>query len=494
MNKKYLFLGLLAITFWSACKNSLLGDLKANQAPDTHTIIDKIVRSGTNRFPSLVSIRWWGDDPDGYIKGYEYTFDYPISAASKWKAITGNDSTFSLTTPAGIDTADFHFSIRAIDNRGLKDESPASVIYPVRNTIPTVAFKQGVYNPLKTFPVVRLYWEGFDLDGADNISGYEVVWNDTTLAPTALSASVSSAIFEAKNIAAATTNSYIYANSNVTKLTTEVVGMKINANNNLYIRVIDISGAKSNWTASYTFFIKRPSSDKLLVDAYTSPSSSAVQFYNQRMIMQGYSDADTLRLFEKVGGSYSQLSADIATQTKIFSLFKLIVWFGDNTANSLFLAQKSLNTFISNNGKLFMANTMQNLFDPNSTLLGFTPAQNLETYKDSLFLYQIDSLANSNKAGFPTIKNTLFLPVIKPLQLSPNAYSIYTAHLSVKDTKNFPPPPYPLWIGNSTIIAGLKNPVTNAPYFVYSEVELQNLDGLNNIDVMWDYLLQELGY
>ncbi len=494
MTKKYFFLLLVAVSFFTACKNGLFGDLKANQAPDTHTVIDKIIRTGTNRFASQVNIRWWGDDPDGYVAGYEYTFDFPVSAASQWHRISGNDSTFSLTTPAGIDTADFHFSIRAIDNRGLKDETPASVTYPVRNSTPAVQFVQGVYNPTKTFPIVRLYWQGTDLDGADNISGYELIWNDTTLSPTAVNASITSAIFEAKNMASATRTCYIYANNNTNKMNVEVSGMKINATNNLYIRALDISGAKSYWISSYTMYIKRPSSDKLIVDAYTTPSANAVAFYTQRMTTQGYANTDTIRLFEKSGSVYTQLSADNATQAKIFNLFKLIIWCGDNTGNSLFLAQKSMNDFISNNGKLFMANTLQSLFDANSPQLSFTPAQSLLTYPDSAFLFQLDSLANSNLAGFPTVKNTLFLPLIKPIQLAPNAYAIYSAHLSVKDTKNFPPPPYPLWTGNSCIIAGLKNPVSGSPYFIYSEVELQNLNGLTNIDTMWDKLLQELGY
>jgi hypothetical protein len=175
-------------------------------------------------------------------------------------------------------------------------------------------------------------------------------------------------------------------------------------------------------------------------------------------------------------------------------LFDCIIWFGDNTTNSLFIAQKTINSFIGKGGKMFMANKLQPLFDANSPLLGITPASSLLNKTDTTFLFQTDSLATSNNVGWPVLKNSSLIPVIKPLQLLPGAVSYYDAALSVKDTKNNPPPPYPLWKGNSCIMAADK-PVGQNPHFIYCELELQLLNSTaTNLDTMWDKIMGELGY
>ncbi|MEY2898248.1 MAG: hypothetical protein RL138_301 [Bacteroidota bacterium] len=494
MRKYYFFTILATALLFTACKDGILGNLLPNKAPDTHTIIEVINRSGGTRFPSSVKIQWWGDDPDGYVQSYQYTFDYPVTASANWHAITGNDSLFSLTTPAGIDTADFHFSIRAIDNEGLVDPTPASVAYPVKNSNPSVQFMPGIYNPTRTFPVVRLYWQGTDPDGADNIAGYEMVWNDTTQAALELGPTVSSIILEGQNWTGSTTICNVYTNNNTsTPSSKTLAGMKLNANNNCYIRIKDISGAYSHWVASYSMFIKKPNSTKLLVDAYTNTSATALNFYSNRMINQNYTDCDTLKLFEKVGGVYSQLSADNATQSKILKYFKLIVWFGDNTGNSLFLAQKSLNDFFTGGGKLFMAMPMDKLFSGSSPSLAFTPASSLTEYKDSTIIYSTDSLSTSSLSGYPVLKNSNYTQNIKPFVLAPNAYAIYTANLNYQNVSS-PIFPIPAWHGPSCIMAGLKNAATLQTIMVYSQVDLQTLNASSNIDLAWATILQTLGY
>ncbi len=397
-----------------------------------------------------------------------------------------------MITPAGVDTADFSFNIRAVDNKGAVDPTPAHVGYPVRNTAPTIVFSPGIYNPTYTFPVVRLYWQATDLDGADNLDHLELIWNDTTLRPVKLDPSVVSAIFEATSLTNNITTTRIYPNNNIAALDSVVSNFKLQNNNKLYIRAVDKSNTKSPWVASYSIYVRKPSSPILLIDAYTSPSTSAEIFYGQRMVNKGYSTFDTIKLFEKNGGQFTQLAADNATQDKIFKLFSSIIWFGDNTNNSLFLAQKTTNDFFANGGKMFMANKLESLFDENSPLLSLTPAQSLFLNKDTTLLLQVDSLASSTKSGFPTLKNTAYIPVIKPMQLLPGSVNLYSSHLSVKDNVNNPPPPYPLWTGTSSIIAEKLNS-NNVPVMIYSEVELQSLNGNNNIDLMWAKILGELG-
>ncbi|MFM2224131.1 MAG: hypothetical protein RJA07_333 [Bacteroidota bacterium] len=476
---------------FASCKKQLMGDITANKNPETHTIIDTIIRNGNTRFPSLVKINWWGDDADGFIVAYEYTFDKNITAATQWKKLKGLDSTFTLITPAGIDTADFIFSVRAIDNKGAVDESPARVRYPVKNSAPTINFTTGIYNPTYTFPVVRLYWQTNDLDGADNIDHLELIWNDTTLHPTSISATITSAIFEATTLTSNTSTTKIYPNNITKALDSVVANMKLQANNQLYIRVVDKSNAKSRWVSSYNFYVRKPSSTILLVDAYAATSPSTVSFYAQRMVNRSHPIFDTMLLFKQSAGQYLELGADDATRKKVFKLFNTIIWFGDNTATSLGIAQKTLTDFIGNGGKIFMVNTMQKLFDNNSPLLSITPAATMVEYTDTALVWLADSLALSPASGYPTLKNMVYIPVVKPMQLASGAYSLYDAHLSLKNTITNQTP-YPLWVGNSSIIAADK-PTGQNPHFIYSEIDLQLLNGNNNIDIMWGKMMGEFG-
>src|SRR5262245_19956351 len=111
----FLLLSPLVLAYVS-CKNSFKGDLHPNIPPETFTVVDTIIRLGDNRFNSQVEVSWWGDDPDGYVAGYEYTFDSLISENTEWHFTIKQDSVFLLPTPPGQDTLDFKFHVRAIDN------------------------------------------------------------------------------------------------------------------------------------------------------------------------------------------------------------------------------------------------------------------------------------------------------------------------------------------------------------------------------------------
>ncbi len=484
---------LLLIVTAISCKKLINGDAHANQPPETHTLIDTIIRSGANRLNSQVHIQWWGSDVDGFVKGYQYTFAKNISSSTSWAFTSKRDSIFSLSTPPGQDTADFSFWVRAIDNQGLADPTPAHLIYPVKNTAPNVSFLPGIYNPKKTFPVVRFYWKGYDLDGDDNLLRYELIFNDTTLAPAQVDASTTSAIFEAASLATSTVACKIYPNNNSSAIATQVANFKLNANNVLFVRAIDKSEAKSAWVGTDTFFVKKPKGNKLLVDANLIPSSTATQFYAQRMATQGYTNLDTLQIFEQAAGVYTQLSADNATQAKVFELFDLIVWYGNTASSSLSLTQKTTTPFFNKNGKMFMALYVNSLFDEQSSFLNFTPAQSLVSPPDTNLILATDSLLNPLVSGWPILKSTSYVGVVKPMNLFPGSVPLYSSHLSAKDIVNNPPPPYPLWAGNSIVLAERKNPGNNQPNFILSTLSLQTLDGNANIDLLWDKVLAEFG-
>ena len=60
---------------FGSCKKDFEGTELGNIAPETYLVTDTIIRFGDDRLESEVTLKWWSDDEDGFVTGYEYTFD-----------------------------------------------------------------------------------------------------------------------------------------------------------------------------------------------------------------------------------------------------------------------------------------------------------------------------------------------------------------------------------------------------------------------------------
>jgi len=79
-----------------------------------------------------VHLYWFGTDPDGTVVGFELRFLNPEAPSdTQWVRSTRSDSLFRVFTPNGISRP--VFQVRAIDNDGLKDPSPAQQACNFRN-------------------------------------------------------------------------------------------------------------------------------------------------------------------------------------------------------------------------------------------------------------------------------------------------------------------------------------------------------------------------
>ncbi len=489
MRKAVIFIFVLSVMV-SACKKSLItGPVNQNLPPETHTVIDTIIRLGADRLTSSVSIQWWGDDSDGFVAGFEYTFDDLSASSVFWNPIASNDSTFLLSPPPGMDTIDFRFSVRAIDNKGLADPSPASVSYPVKNSPPSISFIPGANSPVRSFPILRFNWLGADPDGFENLDYYELAWNDSNQATFKLPVSINGAIFSASDPMSDTSSILLYFNNNTQPEQTLMHGMQMNDTNRLFIRVVDRSKAISNWVASPKVYLKKINSNILLVNAYTSGTQAIEQFYADGLINQGIQVFDTLQIFEQQAGEYTQLSADIPTQTLIFNSFKTIIWFGNSAANSLSLAQKTTDNFFTNGGKMMMAVYVSSNFDEQSQFLDFTPINSLVDPVDTTLILNNNALVTPGQSGWPILKSSGIVGIVKPIELAVGVSSLYTADLLGRDeaTNNLNP-----WGGLSTVMA-MRQSGGNTN-FIMSTLELQGLNANNNIDSLFhQILIQEFG-
>lgn len=467
---RWLFLILASTTFYAGCNKGIEGELKENLLPETYLTADTIVRSGEDRFVSQIDISWSGTDADGAVVGYEYSVD-----GKDWGFTKRQDSSFLIELPVGKDTFDVDFRVRAVDNRGGVDPTPASLIYPVKNSAPEVSF---VYqtggggnpsrNPTKTFPILKLEWEATDRDGPTNLDYLELVINDTTAEPYKISPDFSTAVLEAVNPEAESSNCRVLLGSALALQKEELEGMVLNDTNVVYIRAVDKVGVKSHFSGSRKVFLKRKVSDVLLVNAYGTSFSARENFYLKNLQAVGITDFDTLRVNEEIDFNLTSLAADNPTQERIFAMFETLIWFGDDVPYLLTLAQRTTGEFLDKGGKMFISAFFNSGIDPQSQYLDFTP---IDSLVGSFF---IDNGAEITPAesGWPVLASNKIISGVRPFYEIAGSSVLYDAKL----TKPSGP-----WKGKSTIMAEKSDAQGNVQ-FVICSVELYRLSGNGNME------------
>ena len=153
-------------------KNVLLPDLR----PETTVFVQFDPLAGNHDVNHLVHLYWSGTDADGDVVGFDFRFVYPGEVADTvtWHYTQLSDSIFAVYTPNG--TAAPTFEVRAIDNSGLKDLSPAFQQFSFTNQPPTLTLTPRRLTDT-TYASVTLTWTAFDPDG-DNGKMRFRVWLD----------------------------------------------------------------------------------------------------------------------------------------------------------------------------------------------------------------------------------------------------------------------------------------------------------------------------
>jgi len=488
--RKLFFLVVVIISF-SACKTGFFEEDFPNEAPETYTVIDTIIRFGEDRLNSQVNISWWGDDADGYVEGYEYSFDEVISTATNWQFVKSQDSVFVLSTPPGTDTLDFHFSVRSVDNEGAVDLTPASVYYPIKNTPPTIVFTDGLINPECSYPVFKVNWNANDADGLENLSHYELFLNDTTQQALEIATNTNAITFEAINPLNETSDARIYINNAIAAESTTISQILMNDTNRVYIRAVDKSDSRSPIATSKSIFIKQQTSNILMINAYGNFGDNVEEFYIDMFNQVGITEYDYLKILATNNmGEFTQQAPDVLTQSRIFNLFDGIVWFGNNASASLSLAQRSTVDFFNNNGKMLMSVYVSSDFDEQSNFLDFTPIQSLVTPIDTTLFLTDTAALQSLDANYPELLSEAFVGVVKPFELVPGAETIYTAEIIARDNATNT---NSLWQSNSSVIARKKDGNGNSN-FVLSTLEIHKLnDAMNMPEFFEQVLINEFG-
>ena len=196
--------------FFSSCVKDVVDNPTGNQPP--HTGIFLYPDSTISRQPSKINVHWWGDDPDGFVIGFYYTWD-----GTNWHFTKSNDSLFALQI--GISDTTYTFEVSAVDNSGngvydsdvyqngihygpepftdkngngkwdegenfvdigLIDPNPAKLDFPIKNSAPTIEWSKLSVLPDTSFPAMSFGWNANDIDGNESIQTINVALNDTT--------------------------------------------------------------------------------------------------------------------------------------------------------------------------------------------------------------------------------------------------------------------------------------------------------------------------
>ncbi|MDQ3019756.1 MAG: hypothetical protein M3R36_04185 [Bacteroidota bacterium] len=379
-----IFVALIGLTF--SCSDPVTGTIE-NQPPETYLSLfpDSIIAPGS----TLKKIQWWGDDPDGFVKGFRVSFD-----SVNWTFTTENDSTFVLSITGNDST--FRFYVAAVDDKDLVDKTPATNLYPVINTPPVVSFDAGTEIPDTTLPVASFKYTGSDPDGVESIRYYQWSLNDTI--------------------------NFNRVSGSTTLLTlTEDSGLVLNSNNILYLRAEDEAGAVSPIIrmpdTSSIWYVRGVTSNILMIRDIPSANIGIATAYFQNAF--DTIQYDILDIKSNGGALIPKIINPMFVNT--LKLFDIVFWTSGigSTANAanFELAQNSLPLYIQSGGKVFFSSGFSGTGNSGQgNLINFAP---------------VDSITSCSIPFYITGDNNLILndnsyPVLGPSSNFSSTRGVYT--------------------------------------------------------------------
>ncbi|MBN1637786.1 MAG: hypothetical protein JW866_02380 [Ignavibacteriales bacterium] len=391
-NQKYfLILLVLLIIALTNCSEDFNDDKIPNQSPKTYLFLK--TEHDISQQRSRLRVHWWGDDPDGLVIGYYFRW---VGVSNEWTFTTKNDSVFSL--PIGTQDTTYNFVVAAVDNGGngvydynvmwnsinlgpepfidsdgngvytpgekfwdigLIDPNPASQVFPIKNTSPTIEWTKVTILPVTSFPVMTVGWAADDLDGIETITKINVALNDTNN-PVVLNGNVSLVTLRVKDVNATNPTMEILINGNESSVWgQELENLKLDDNNVIYVQAQDISGAKSEFIripdTNSNWYVKKPKGKFLVIDDY--PSGTTPQnFYKN--VFDTVNGGVLLNKYDVFDIENSPLPYSSITFYETMKLFDYIFWYSDSKP-TIDMLSANVQKYITQKGKIAFSTTFQ---------------------------------------------------------------------------------------------------------------------------------------
>ena len=287
-----------------SCREHLVDAPLGNQTPKTALWLypPAEIRAGVSK----EQLHWWGEDPDGVVRGYLFGFRIvPLAVTSPpspdtmryvWTLATDTTILFPLDTAFRR----FAVTVRAVDNSfaGLPEHAPVRIApfpywdvndngifdngdtrldgllaamdpagitltFPIVNSPPSVSFVPNPTDPtvpLKqpdtTFTAVTFSWTASDPDGNNTLRSYRIALNDTSNPANWLTLSLRDTIVTlvvprtrsdmAGPQAGAVVQADVYGGTFLNRrLIGQINGLRLDATNVFFVQVKDVAGAYS---------------------------------------------------------------------------------------------------------------------------------------------------------------------------------------------------------------------------------------------------------
>ena len=380
--------------------------------------------SEEDRLTSTVLASWVGDDPDGFVDTFEFRFfdeSNEPGAEEDWIQTAKNDTLILLPIESGFKIANVVFEVRAIDNEGTKDPSPARTVFPIQNSPPEIRLSSFDLPPDTTFPIFSLAWTARDPDGPQNLDRIEISLNDS-LNFVSLPVDIDFVTIQAQNlgrdVVGNSAEASVFLGRGFIPSEITIPDLRLDSDNVLFLRSVDATDTTST-VERYEWYVKSSSSNILLVNDWRKNTNLTIQSYHED-ILNSYLPAgagyDVWRITDPVltGNTGVAPRSDalppnaVPTLQQFLANYDFIYWISSAstnrvTANNFPLVASVMDVFFSEGGKLMMHTPMTEPLDPEANAsnpaLAILPLDDLVILPDSLRRLSIVNEANITPIG-----------------------------------------------------------------------------------------------
>jgi hypothetical protein len=317
-----------------SCQEHIEDVPAGNQQPRTYLWL--YPQEEIRMVPSRQRLYWWGEDPDGLIRGYLFAFrvvekpttSVPVPAdTQRYVWTSANDTT--ILFPLDTLFRRFAVTVRSVDNSfsgtpdtgavrlfptpywdkndngvfdggdvGLPDLTQAMdpagsvVTFPIRNSPPSISFVLNpndqttpLRQPDTTFTAATFSFKGTDPDGDNTLVSYRIAINDTSNPANWLTLSLRDTIVtltvprSRSNTAGSSVSADVYSGKFLgRRLVGTLPGLRLDALNTFYVQVQDVAGEFSRVlvmpSGTDRWYVRRPRARLLLVSDYVNTDAS----------------------------------------------------------------------------------------------------------------------------------------------------------------------------------------------------------------------------
>lgn len=401
----------------AACDTGISGTAVDNQPPETElsvrdsSLVDNL--EGADRLSSTVFAAWSGTDPDGFVTSFELRFypddQPPASPDEGWVTTTSSDSLILLPIPRGERVANVVFEVRAIDNDGTLDATPARTVFPIENAPPSLRLSAFDQPPDTTFTVFSFGWDADDPEGVANLDRIEISLNDSTsFTPLPPDVEFVTLVGQEAGDGATTTEARVFLGRGFQSTTLTVPDLRLDAENTFYARSVDQTDTTSVLQRR-TWYVKPISGEVLFVNDFRRETGTTLVDYHLGLLRDYLPAGAAIDLWDisrpfTTGNTGNVPRSDLLppnadpTLRQFFAQYNFIYWLSSNaTANpqtsNLSFAANATDQFFERGGKMMVHAPAIPPQDPEDNLgnpaLLLLPLDDLFTLPDSLLRLQL---------------------------------------------------------------------------------------------------------